>query len=190
MAADWGQLHGNVLPPGWSAFDPGDRWPEWRDELGSWPWILEHTHHFFGKVRPICWDGDRYTGCMLFSAGGLYFAFVFEEVPETHLPFYVYPPGSSLTQILDGITQDQWILSRQLEEEAYGALSELEAWATYWMSEMGKGRNRWREMAERGGHPPAHLLLGYFTMPTSDTEKTELEKSMGRRGYDLQPYCK
>lgn len=178
VLAEWDQPQGVVLPPGWSMFDPGDQWPDWRDELGSWPWILEHMHHFLGKLRPICWGGDRYTGCMIFSAGGLYFLFEFEEVADSRHPFLVFP-GSSLTQILDGVIQDQWILSRHLWEGAHVALREVQAWAACWTREMGNGRNRWREMANRGGHPPAHLLLGFFTTPTSDTQKTELEGSTG-----------
>ncbi|KII86222.1 hypothetical protein PLICRDRAFT_93683 [Plicaturopsis crispa FD-325 SS-3] len=183
------QLHHSLVPNGWATFDSAlenhsffessNGWPQWLYEPDSWPWVLEHGYHFLGKVTLYCMGNTtRIHSQMIFSAGGLYFLFDRDEIYKSMNPFCVFLAGSSLEDILEGIDRNQWLPHRRLDGNAYwNVMTDMEEWKNTWMTEIvHTGRNRWEAMVERGGHPPAHLLVPYFTPPFSDTEDSCLKE--------------
>ncbi|KAJ6577486.1 hypothetical protein B0H19DRAFT_1229597 [Mycena capillaripes] len=133
----------------WLGYHGYWNWDMWHGEPCDFAWLLEHAYGFPGPVIPQAYQEDleMFTQHLLFRVGDRYMAFIFESNKQ----FRSWPLSSNRHfRISDAQVETCMRPTAITEHRLYDGMR-----ANEWTC---NGRNRWVELAGRGGQCDQRLL--------------------------------
>ncbi|KAJ7895057.1 hypothetical protein B0H13DRAFT_827934 [Mycena leptocephala] len=132
----------------WLGYHGYWNWEMWHGIPCDFAWVLEHAYGFPGPIIPQAYEEIFHLPAqhLLFRVGDRYFVFIFDS--DQQFRSWPLAPIANF-RIPDAQAETCMRQTAMTEQTLYNGMRSKELW---------NERNRWVELAGRGGHPDPRLL--------------------------------
>ena len=142
------------VPPHWTTLffrdypkRPWESWVPFGPVYDNMPWELERTAHYLGAISPLLFNERDWV--MIFAAGGLMFVH-YLDLDSIYVMDHRASIGGIARAVDQGRIED--VCVETVFEGDLPCSAETYRYLTMWRTEKtSSGRNRWRELKQRGG---------------------------------------